>query len=154
MAINQRPTPLPRKMTWATGFTVMAGLVVTLLALPAQSNPSLTSAANPAHGKKLFKTYCVACHGSVGQGEFNWMHRDRAAPPLNSTGHAWHHEDAQLVDMILNKPLPDSKMPAWSTVIKRDDALDVVAYIKTLWSPEIRDNCQGAKHMGCLAAQQ
>lgn len=52
--------------------------------------------------------------------------------------------------MILDKPLPDSKMPAWRTVLSRDDALDLLAYIKSLWTPYIRDNCQGARHMGCM----
>ena len=42
-------------------------------------------------------------------------------------------------------------MPAWRGVLTREDALDVIAYIKTLWTPYIRENCQGAKHMSCMA---
>ncbi|MDA8109440.1 MAG: hypothetical protein M0015_12540 [Betaproteobacteria bacterium] len=29
-------------------------------------------------------------------------------------------------------------------------ALDLVAYIKTLWSPYLRAHCQGAKHVQCM----
>jgi len=36
-------------------------------------------------------------------------------------------------------------------VLSRDDAFDLVAYIKTLWTPFIRANCQGAKHMQCMS---
>ena len=55
--------------------------------------------------------------------------------------------------MILDKPAPDSLMPAWRGVLTREDTLDVVAYIKSLWTPFIRDNCQGAKHMSCMSHQ-
>lgn len=111
------------------------------------SETVVAAPANPAHGEVLFQKYCVSCHGAKGIGEFNWQARERATPPLNSSGHAWHHEDDQLLSMILDKPRPDSKMPAWRTVLSNDDALDVLAYIKTLWTPHIRENCQGARHM-------
>ena len=42
-------------------------------------------------------------------------------------------------------------MPPWRGVLSRDDAIDIVAYIKTLWTPFIRANCQGAKHMSCMS---
>lgn len=79
------------------------------------------------------------------------MNRERGAPALDSSGHAWHHEDAQLVSMILDRPVPDSRMPAWRGVLSGDDAIDLVAYIKSLWTPFIRANCQGAKHMACVS---
>ena len=79
------------------------------------------------------------------------MYRERGAPALDSNGHAWHHEDDQLVSMILDKPVADSRMPAWRGALSREDALDLVAYIKALWSPYIRANCQGAKHMQCMS---
>jgi hypothetical protein len=53
--------------------------------------------------------------------------------------------------MILDKSVADSRMPAWRNVFGRDDAIDLVAYIKTLWTPYIRANCQGAKHMSCMS---
>ncbi|MFH1873281.1 MAG: cytochrome c [Pseudomonadota bacterium] len=124
--------------------------IVTLTLTLGPSSTFMTVLAKPAHGEALYRQYCVACHGAKGIGEFNWQSRERAAPPLDSSGHAWHHEDAQLISMILDKPLPDSKMPAWRTVLSRDDVLDLLAYIKSLWTPYIRENCQGARHMGCM----
>jgi mono/diheme cytochrome c family protein len=112
----------------------------------------LVASAQPAHGKVLYAQYCASCHGAGGHGEFDWQNRARGAPALDSSGHAWHHEDAQLMSMILDKPAPDSRMPPWRGVLSRSDAADLIAYMKTLWSPYIRDNCQGARHMACMGA--
>ena len=112
---------------------------------------ALVASAQPAHGKVLYAQYCASCHGPSGRGELAWQDRERSAPALDSSGHAWHHEDGQLMSMILDKPLPDSRMPLWRGVISRSDAADLIAYIKTLWSPYIRGNCQGAKHMNCMS---
>jgi mono/diheme cytochrome c family protein len=143
--------PSGKTVAYAAAGALVVALVVALLSSPGPSNASLTASAHPEHGKALYGQYCAGCHGSNGQGEFNWMYRERGAPALDSSGHAWHHEDAQLISMILDKPVPDSRMPAWRGVISRDDALDLVAYIKTLWTPFILANCQGAKHMNCTS---
>ena len=143
--------PSARTVAYGAVGALAVALIVALLSSPGPSSASLTASANPEHGKALYKQYCVSCHGSNGQGEFNWMYRERGAPALDSSGHAWHHEDAQLVSMILDKPAADSRMPAWREVLSRDDAIDVVAYIKTMWTPFILANCQGAKHMACTS---
>lgn len=135
----------------ATGGALLIAMFVALLLPQGASNAGLTAAARPEHGKELYRQYCVACHSADGRGEFNWMNREHGAPALDSSGHAWHHEDAQLLSMILDKPAPDSRMPAWRGVLTQDDAIDLLAYIKTLWSPHIVANCQGAKHMQCMA---
>jgi len=145
----QRRGPRWKAITLALATLGIAGIMA-LNFLPAASRPGAAMSAKPAHGQALYRQYCVACHGENGVGEFAWQSRSRAAPPLDSSGHAWHHEDDQLVRMILDKPAPDSKMPAWREVLSRDDALDLLAYIKTLWTPYIRDNCQGVRHMGCM----
>lgn len=141
----------PRKTVIVAVLAVLGlATLVTLTLMPDPPGVAMAASAKPARGEALYRQYCVACHGARGIGEFNWQARERAAPALDSSGHAWHHEDAQLISMILDKPLPDSKMPAWRSVLSRDDVLDLLAYIKTLWTPYIRDNCQGARHMGCM----
>lgn len=150
-APQRRPLAKKGSLAFAFGGVVVIGLVVAVFSWPSASSGSLTASANAEHGKALYAKYCTSCHGPSGVGEFNWMNRDRAAPPLDSNAHAWHHEDAQLVSFILDKPVPDSRMPAWRAILSRDDALDLVAYIKTLWTPFIRANCQGAKHMQCTS---
>jgi len=133
---------------------LFAGATVALTAAAFFAGPASAASRSvgpdAGHGKALYGQYCVACHGPNGIGEFNWQNRPRGAPALDSSGHAWHHEDAQLLSMILDKPVPDSRMPAWRNVISSQDAQDLLAYVKTLWTQEIRDNCQGAKHMQCM----
>ncbi|MDA3833546.1 MAG: cytochrome c, partial [Spirochaetales bacterium] len=128
-------------------------IVLAIVWLPSHvpSSAQVVASANPDNGKQLYAQYCVSCHGAKGQGEFNWRSRERAAPALDSSGHAWHHEDSQLISMILDKPLPDSRMPRLRGVLGEQDAADLLAYIKTLWTPYIRENCQGAKHMSCMS---
>ncbi len=133
---------------------VLAGALMILVVSQMDFSLGLmTASAHAAHGKELYGKYCVSCHGPDGQGEFNWQNRERSAPALDSSGHAWHHEDAQLLEMILDKPMPDSRMPAWRGLLTREDALDIIAYIKTTWTAFIRDNCQGANHMKCMSHQ-
>lgn len=151
-SVAARP-PRKRRFAFVAGAAVVLLLVVLLPSLPGTSSGSLTASAHPDHGKALYRQYCVSCHGVDGRGERNWMYREHGAPALDDSGHAWHHEDAQLVSMILDKPIPDSRMPAWRGILSRGDAIDVVAYIKSLWSPYILANCQGAKHMQCMARQ-
>lgn len=41
-------------------------------------------------------------------------------------------------------------MPVFRGVLSREDALDLLAYIKSIWDPYIVANCQGAKHLRCI----
>lgn len=150
----------PSRGRWRSHLTTIAIVALIGAALAAlivgqikPSSGSLTASAQPARGKELYDTYCATCHGTKGQGVPGWRYQARPAPPLDSSAHAWHHDDDQLLSMILDKPAPDSVMPAWRGVLTREDALDVVAYIKSLWSPYIQANCQGAKHMSCMSHQ-
>jgi mono/diheme cytochrome c family protein len=106
-------------------------------------------------GKQLYDTYCVACHKRDGTGEPTapWSIRRTdfiAAMPLDETSHAWHHGDAQLIGMILDgTPRSRTRMPVWRNILSEQDAVDLVAYLKSLWSKRII-SCQGPKHMSCM----
>ena len=56
------------------------------------------------NGKILYNQYCVSCHQANLAGATNWQGLDedghRKAPPLNGTGHTWHHTDELLHRMI------------------------------------------------------
>jgi len=156
-AFRGAPTPAGPWRSHLKTIAVVAVVAVALTVLiVGQTKPSsgfLTASAQPAHGRELYDKNCAVCHGAKGRGLPEWRYQARAAPPLDSSAHAWHHGDDQLIAMILDKPAPDSVMPAWRGVLTREDALDIVAYIKSLWSPYILANCQGAKHMNCMSHQ-
>ncbi len=105
-------------------------------------------------GQKLYDKHCQVCHQKNGVGEtpIPWSIRQPdylPAMPLNEASHAWHHSDEQLATMILEGLNRTKRMPAWKNVISEQDANDIVAYIKSLWSPRIVA-CQGPKHMSCM----
>jgi len=104
-------------------------------------------------GAELYRTYCQSCHGERGVGEVPIPPVIRrpgyfAAPALDDSQHAWHHADDALIKIILQGSQRTRRMPAWSRVLSRQDARDLVAYMKSLWSVRaIR--CQGPRHMSC-----
>lgn len=104
-------------------------------------------------GKMLYEKHCQTCHQKDGVGEkpIPWGIRHPAyipAMPLNEASHAWHHSDEQLVKTIMNG-IAKRNMPAWGHILSEKEAKDIVAYIKSLWSPRIVA-CQGPKHMSCM----
>jgi len=105
-------------------------------------------------GNKLYEQYCQVCHQKDGIGELPIPWSIRApgyitAMPLNETSHAWHHSDEQLAQIILDGLRRTNRMPALRNVISEKEASNIVAYIKSLWSPRIIA-CQGPKHMSCM----
>lgn len=107
-----------------------------------------------ARGKPLYEKYCLGCHQKDGEGQRPdpWAvrrHEPIPAMPLNETSHAWHHSDEQLVNTILNGVERTRTMPAFKGSISEKQAQDIVAYIKSLWSPRIIA-CQGPRHMSCM----
>ena len=109
---------------------------------------------NIISGKTLYEKYCLTCHKQNGTGEPEVPESIRlpgyiTAMPLNETSHAWHHSDEQLANTILNGLKRTKRMPAFNSLISDKDADDLVAYIKSLWSPRIIA-CQGPKHMSCM----
>ena len=102
-------------------------------------------------GLKLFREHCVACHGERGVGETprepqladpDYLR----APALNDSTHAWHHDDDDLEKDILEGSEREPRMRAHKDEFSKQDARDVVAYIKSLWGPKAL-SCQGQRHM-------
>ena len=106
-------------------------------------------------GASLFKQKCQTCHGIDGVGEtYNIPSlTDKSyirAPALNDSEHAWHHTDEGLVKTILEGSPRTQKMAGWKQQgMTQQNASDLVAYIKSLWTQRELD-CQGPKHMQCM----
>ena len=99
-----------------------------------------------ARGKIVYESNCVSCHQVNLIGAENWKGLDedghRKAPPLNGTGHTWHHDDASLHNIIkygLAKIVKDydGKMIGFGDKINDKQIDSVLSYIKSHWEDEI-----------------
>jgi mono/diheme cytochrome c family protein len=89
-------------------------------------------------GKNLFAENCAQCHGENAQGAPDWHKRNADGtfppPPLNGTGHAWHHSSEVLFDMIHNGSKPgEGNMPAWKDKLDRKQIELVIQWFQSMW---------------------
>ena len=101
-------------------------------------------------GKIAYQNNCVSCHMVDLSGAKDWKGFDedghRKAPPLNGTGHTWHHDDETLhaiikyglLDLVKNY---EGKMMGFGNNLSDKDIDSVLAYIKSFW-PEDKYNYQ------------
>jgi len=93
-------------------------------------------------GGNLYQQNCAACHGVQAEGAPNWKQQGAdgkwPAPPLNGTGHAWHHPMA-----ILKRIMRDGteklggNMPPWGDKLSGQDIDDVIAWFQSKWPDEL-----------------
>jgi len=109
------------------------------------AEPPLTRWYKPAYvaaGEGLYAENCSTCHGSNGEGAPNWQRPDAGGhyppPPLNGTGHAWHHPLKGLYQTIMQgSPDGSGRMPAWQGKLSKGEALAIIAWFQSHWSDEI-----------------
>jgi len=93
-------------------------------------------------GGRLFQKNCAECHGVDAQGDPNWRQRDADGmfppPPLNGTGHAWHHPRDILHDVIANgSPQGMGKMPAWRNKLSDEEIGAIIAWFQAKWPDQV-----------------
>ena len=99
------------------------------------------------NGKLLYQKNCSSCHMKNLSGHLKWkteLDEDshRQAPPLNGTGHAWHHEPKQLFQIIrygYKKIDPNYKGKMLGNEKLTDDEVwSILNYIKSIWPENIK----------------
>lgn len=95
-----------------------------------------------SRGARLFQLNCAICHGKYGEGAKNWRHPDKdgknPAPPLNGTGHTWHHSTKALVNVIRNGTAKiGGNMPAWKDKLSNSEVSLILTWITAQWPDEI-----------------
>lgn len=127
--------------------TLLLGASVLTLSLlagcadpPAEHGATATAppatADRPAieRGAALYQAHCQACHGDRdGRGG------RPGVPPHSSSGHTWHHPDAQLEDWIL-EGRSRGAMPAFGDRLTETEVEAILAFIKTWWTAEQRES--------------
>ena len=93
-------------------------------------------------GKIAYENNCASCHMINLVGVENWKGVDKdghqKAPPLNGTGHTWHHDDKTLHSIIkygLAKLVEgyEGKMRGFEESLSDKEIDSVLAYIKSYW---------------------
>ena len=92
-------------------------------------------------GQKLFQLNCAECHGRQGEGAKNWRSPDKEGknqpPPLNGTGHTWHHSPKALMRVIKNGTSKiGGNMPAWKDKLSISEIKLILTWITSQWSDE------------------
>jgi len=104
--------------------------------------PRWYAAEDVARGGEIFARQCATCHGAEAQGADDWRQRGADGkfppPPLDGTGHAWHHPIAALRYQIrYGAPGGSGVMPGFDAVLSEEDVLDVIAWFQDRWRDEI-----------------
>lgn len=98
--------------------------------------------AQVTRGGRLYAEHCAMCHGRQGEGAADWRRRGpdgkSSPPPLNGTGHAWHHPLALLYRVIMNgSPGGQGNMPAWKDKLSREESVSIIAWFQSQWPDKI-----------------
>jgi mono/diheme cytochrome c family protein len=97
-----------------------------------------------AQGEKLYQTNCAGCHGAGAEGAANWHQRDAQGnyppPPLNGSGHAWHHS-VEVLASVINEGSPGGKgnMPAWKGRLSAAEINAIIQWFQSLWPQPVYD---------------
>ena len=100
-------------------------------------------------GEGIYKAECASCHGKKLEGQPEWRTRrpdgKLPAPPHDASGHTWHHPMERLVAITKFGMVPPnapenyvSDMPAFAGKLTDQQIANVLAYIESQWSPEVR----------------
>ena len=95
-----------------------------------------------SQGATVFQENCAACHGKQAEGAPEWRNvgpdGKYPAPPLNGTGHGWHHP-LRILFQVVKKGSPGGQgmMPAWGGKLSDDEIIAVIAWFQSKWPDQI-----------------
>jgi len=104
--------------------------------------PRTMDFAQVSQGARLYQQNCARCHGENAEGDASWRQRDADGmfppPPLNGTGHAWHHPKAILHEVIADgSPGGMGKMPAWRKELSDEEIDAIIAWFQSRWPEQV-----------------
>ena len=96
-------------------------------------NPMEPTTRSLVHGKQVFTTNCIGCHGFNGDGKGPAAHFVSNPSPRNFTdaSQQLYFSDGELYDAILFG-VDGTAMPAWGDILTVNDIWDVTNFIRTI----------------------
>ncbi|AHE97537.1 cytochrome C [Thioalkalivibrio paradoxus ARh 1] len=90
----------------------------------------------------MYARYCASCHGGQAEGAEEWRRRlpdgRWRPPPLNGTGHTWHHPLWQLRQQIRHgSDAEHGDMPPFADVLTDAEIDVVIAWFQSHWPDRI-----------------
>ncbi len=91
-----------------------------------------------AKGKAVYDKHCKRCHGVDGVGSKNWRVQrpdgTYPAPPLNGSGHTWHHPKTILIRVIKEgSPGGMGNMPSFINKVNDEEIDAIIKWAQSLW---------------------
>lgn len=98
-------------------------------------------------GRQIYLKNCTVCHGLNAEGSPDWRERDAEGkfppPPLNGTGHAWHHPQSALMDTIKNGTQRlGGNMPPWKDRLSDEEIELIILWFQSKWPEQLYDAWQ------------
>ena len=98
-------------------------------------------------GRQLYLKNCTVCHGLNAEGATDWRQRNAdgkfPAPPLNGTGHAWHHPHSALMDTIKNGTQRlGGNMPPWKDRLNDEEIALIILWFQSQWPDQLYEAWQ------------
>lgn len=117
---------------WITSVALVAAMVLPV-PLWAQDLP------DPVSGKRLYRAYCLACHGLNGSQPGPLADKLRLHPADLTTAKYHTRSAADLAALAAGYgPSVGLGMPMWGSVLPDDELLDIAAYLRVLAKSELR----------------
>jgi len=96
------------------------------------------SSSQVAQGKVIYKQHCQDCHGKSAGGKISWRMPNTEGnyppPPLDGSGHAWHHSLTLLRKTIRDGGAPlGGTMPPFAGELSTDEIDAAIAWFQSLW---------------------
>jgi cytochrome c oxidase cbb3-type subunit 3 len=123
---------------------VMPYILAGVLLLSFWVSPAMASESNPK-GAKIYRQYCISCHGSEGQGDGDRAKNEQLdpRPRVHANGDYMNMIPSMRFFRVIKfggKSIGFSHiMPQWQHILSDEDIINVIGHIRSLAKPPFEE---------------